>query len=163
MSSSPTRVFSILALAGLAACGRNGGNTSVTDSAGGMVAAPSASTAEPTPPAASVSNLALGKRIGPDGRVTDTTSVFSPRDTVYATVVTTNASPQTVLVARWMFQNGQLVDSTSQRVAGTQGGSPAVTEFHVSNPQGWPVGRYTVAVMHDGREAATRQFEVRRR
>lgn len=51
-----------------------------------------------------------------------------------------------------------LVDSTSQAVT-TSG--PAVTEFHISKPDGWPPGAYRVEILADGRVTGTRKFEVR--
>ena len=115
----------------------------------------------PAPPAA-VTSTELGKRLGPNSRVADTTSVFARRDTVYLSVITENTTPTSTLMARWKFQNGQVVDSTSQTVAAAGSGSQSVTEFHVANPRGWPAGKYAVDVLLDGQQVASRSFEVRR-
>lgn len=138
--------------------------SSVLVACGKKDAAPAADTAAvaaPPPPAA-VTSTELGKRLGANRRVTDTTSVFARRDTIYISVITEHTTPTSTLMARWTFQNGQVVDSTSQTVAAAEAGSQSVTEFHVSNPRGWPVGKYTVDVMLDGQQATSRSFEVRR-
>ena len=38
---------------------------------------------------------------------------------------------------------------------------PAVTEFHVTKPSGWPPGSYKLEIMLDGKTAATKSFSVR--
>lgn len=136
-----------------AACARN--DAAVTDSM---------ATATPPMPAAAavVSTIELGRQLGPNNRVTDATTVFAPRDTVYLVVVTDNTTPTSNLTARWTFEGGQVVDSTSQPVARSDAAdTQAVTEFHISKPDGWPVGRYTVDILLDGASVGTREFEVR--
>jgi len=116
------------------------------------------------PPAAapSVTTIQVGKHLGPDRRVSDTTSVFGPRDTLYVSVVTENAGPMARLTARWKFQDGQTVDSTSQAVAASATGTMSVTEFHAVKPDGWPVGTYTVDLWLDNTPVGSRQIQVRR-
>ena len=38
---------------------------------------------------------------------------------------------------------------------------PGVTNFQISKPDGWPVGRYRVEISLDGSVVQTRDFEVR--
>jgi hypothetical protein len=78
-------------------------------------------------------------------------------------VVTSNATPSTMVKAVVTFQDGQVVDSTSQTVAvpATMGGT-SVTEFHLTKPGGWPTGDYTIEVWLDGQSAGTRTVAVRR-
>ena len=46
-----------------------------------------------------------------------------------------------MLTAKWSFQTGQMVDSTSQAVALTDAtNTTAVTGFHLVKPAGWPAG-----------------------
>lgn len=109
----------------------------------------------------SVSAIDIGKSIGADKRVSMPTTTFGVRDTIYASVATEGAPPTAILAARWSFLGGgqtTLVDSTSQTIAPT---GPAVTEFHVSKPDGWPKGSYRVEVFSDGNSVGTRDFEVR--
>jgi hypothetical protein len=116
-----------------------------------------------TPPSPTVSVIETGRHIGPNRRISDTTSTFAPGDTLYLSVVADNTPTTSMLTARWTFQDGQVVDSTSQAVAPSDmGGTVSVTEFHLVKPSGWPVGAYTVEVSLDGRVVGTRQVTVAR-
>ncbi len=143
-----------IALLGLAACGKKD-ESKAADTPVAM--APAA------PPMAAVSNIETGKHLGPNNRVTEATTTFAPKDTLYLSVVTDNSMPTTTLTAKWMFEGGQLVDSTTQVVARTDMTNPtAVTEFHVVKPSGWPVGKYKVEVWLDGVAAGSRDIEVKK-
>ena len=80
-----------------------------------------------------------------------------PSETVYVSVRTEGTVPSAVLKARWTFQGGQVVQESSQTIApkGT-----TVTEFHVSNPKGWPKGSYQVEVFLNGSSVETESFKV---
>ena len=95
--------------------------------------------------------------MGPDKRVTDKTDSFRPSETIYVSVNTEGAAPNATLKARWTFQDGQVVKESSQTIAPT---GTAVTEFHVSNPAGWPVGSYKVEVFLNGSSVETESFKV---
>lgn len=105
-------------------------------------------------PSLDVSDVALGRSIGADNRVVEEIGDFAPRDTVYATVETEGTGSGT-LVARWTFEDGQVVDEESRSVSGAQ-----VTEFHVSHPDGWPAGHYEVIILLDGEEVERSGFDV---
>ena len=94
--------------------------------------------------------------MGADKRVLAARSSFGVKDSIIASVYTENTAPGAVLTAKWTFQTGQTVDSTSQTVAA----SPAVTEFHIVKKSAWPVGRYTLDVWLDGTPAGSQQFDV---
>ncbi len=120
--------------------------------------APEPAPAPPVAPAVvpiRVSEVQLGSAIGPDKRVTMATAVFKPGDTIYAAVVTTGNAPRAVVTARFTYQDGQLVGESSQELSG-----PGVTEFHISKPDGWPVGDYTLDVLLDGTSTGTHAFKV---
>ena len=113
----------------------------------------------PPPPVAAVitvSGVQLGTAIGADKQVAAPTDVFKPTDTIYASVATAGSAPRATLTARFTYQDGQVVDESSQDVAGA-----GVTEFHISKPDGWPAGQYKVEVLLDGKSVATRSFEVK--
>jgi hypothetical protein len=112
-----------------------------------------------TAPSLRVSDLSLGKSIGADKKIKDGEGSFSPRDTIYASVTTNGSAPSATLVARWMFQDGQLVQEQQQTVAPT--GGDAVTEFHISKPSGWPKGKYTLHVLLNGAQVQAKDFEVK--
>ena len=112
----------------------------------------------PPPPVAAgiqVSEVQLGSAIGADKRVLAAVDVFRPTDTIYAAVATTGSAPRATLTARFTYEDGQVVDESSQDIAGA-----GVTEFHIAKPDGWPAGRYQLEVLLDGRSVATRAFQV---
>lgn len=113
----------------------------------------------PPPPPVAVSSVEIGKAIGADKKVTAATAVFGVRDTIYASVATTGVSGAATLAARWTFQTGQLVDSTSQAIAPT---GPATTEFHITKKTAWPAGKYKVAISLNGGAPAEKDFEVKK-
>jgi hypothetical protein len=128
-----------------------------------MPPADSAAAAPAPPPAAMVTTIETGRHIGADKRIADTASTLAPRDTLYVSVVTSNATGNNTLKGVLTFQGGQVVDSTTQVVAApaTTGGT-SVTEFHWVKPGGWPTGDYTVEVWLDGQSAGTRTLTIKR-
>lgn len=120
--------------------------------------------APPTPPVAAtpapfeVSGIVLGNAIGADKRVTAPATTFAPADTIYATVLTTGSSPAVTLLARFTFEDGQVVSETAQQIAPT---GPAASEFHISHPDGFPAGKYKVEVTANGAPVGTSEFAVR--
>lgn len=126
-------------------------------------AAPDTTAAAPAPaPAAapfSVQGVEVGKQVGPDKRVTAASTTFGPKDTIYASVATDGAAPSKTIAAKWTFGTGKLVKADSQTIAPT---GPAATEFHISKPSGWPVGKYKVEISVDGSPAGSKDFEVKK-
>lgn len=121
--------------------------------------ASSSSSSQPTqaPAALTVSTVELGRSVGTDKRITDKTEVFKPTDTIYVSVVTQGLAPSATLQARWTYQDGQVVNESSQTIAPT---GTAATEFHISKPDGWPAGSYTVEVLLNGSSARKVDFKV---
>ncbi len=124
-------------------------------------APPPAEPAPPPPPPApvAVASLDLGKAIGADKRVVEAKSDFGLRDTIYVSVGTTGVSTGATLTAKWTFQTGQTVDSTTQSIAPS---GPATTEFHIMKKTAWPVGKYKVAILLNGAPAMDKDFEVKK-
>ena len=139
-----------LVLAVAASCGKKGSERADTVSSPGSVA---------TTSSLSVADIALGKGIGADKRVSETTDTFKPNDTIYASVHTVGSAPNTTVAARWTFEDGQVVDEKSETISPT---GDAYTEFHIAKPSGWPVGKYTLHVLVNGTEAQTKDFTVQR-
>lgn len=106
-----------------------------------------------------VASVMIGKRIGEGKMVTEPTFQFAPRDTIYASVSTEGTRESAELTAVWRFQTGQTVDSSSQTIA-PQGDEN--TEFHVSNPKGWPVGTYNVTIYANGDSVDSKNFAVKK-
>jgi ABC-type oligopeptide transport system substrate-binding subunit len=144
-----TKLFgiSILALtlaAGLsAACARSGENPGATGTTGTSIR---------------VSRIDMGRSLNADRTINDATDSFKPNDTIYASIVT-EGSATTTLKARWTYQDGQVVNESTQTIAPA---GDARTEFHIAKPDGWPTGKYTLEIFVDGSSAATRDFDVER-
>jgi len=117
---------------------------------------PVTTTAPATPAAVAVTAVNLGRGVTPGKTVTSETTQFGRNDTIYASVATTGAGNGT-LTARWTYQDGQVVDESTQSISPT---GPAATEFHISKPSGWPAGKYTVAVMLNGVPGQQKEFTV---
>jgi hypothetical protein len=105
-----------------------------------------------------VSDVTLGRSIGGDNRVTDRTTDFGTRDTIYAVVETDRSTAGGTLTARWTYQDGQVVDESTRTISGN---GETVTRFHIVNPAGWPAGSYRVEVLANGTVARTEDFTVR--
>lgn len=105
----------------------------------------------------SVASVELGRSIGNDNRVREAVDTFAPGDTIYAAVETAGSAASATLSARWSFEDGQVINESNRtiRPSGTE-----VTEFHVSKPDGWPTGTYTVQISLDGETAASEEFSV---
>lgn len=112
----------------------------------------------PAPPAFAVQTIEVGKGIGADKRVTAPTASFGRQDTIYVSVATEGAAPSKTISAKWTFQDGQVVKEQSEAIAPT---GPAATEFHISKPKPWPVGKYKVEIAVDGAAAGSKDFEVK--
>ena len=107
-----------------------------------------------------VTSVDLGKSIGGDKRVNDnaTTDDFAPNETIYASVATEGTGENATLTARWTYQDGQVVDETSQTISPT---GPSITEFHISKPDGFPKGDYKVEILLNGQSVQSKDFEVK--
>jgi hypothetical protein len=120
--------------------------------------------AAPTPPPVSapgpfrVTAVEVGNALDSGKRVIAPSAAFAPGDTIYASVVSEGAAPRATIVARWTYEDGQVVDESTQTIAPD---GPAATEFHIAKPGGFPAGRYKVEVTANGALAGSREFEVR--
>lgn len=152
--NSTSRVLRVLAVALLpafAACAGDDADTSEIDATPG---------AEITTPALNVTGVDLGRAIDADRRIVAaaTTDGFAATDTVYASVATEGNASGATLTARWTFEDGQVVDETSQTISPT---GPTVTEFHISQDGGLPPGSYQVEILLNGQSIESEDFEVR--
>jgi hypothetical protein len=68
-----------------------------------------------------------------------------------------SANPSTIS-ARWTFGGSTLVNESNRQVAAA---GDSVTEFHISKPDGWPAGKYSVAISIDGTQVGSKDFEVK--
>jgi hypothetical protein len=143
-----SRLIVATVLIAAVACGRRD-ETKVDTATGAVV---------PTPVAAiSISEIDVGRSLNADKGIVDRTNTFKKTDTIYVSVATAGAGSGT-LAARWTFQDGQVVDESTQSISPS---GPARTEFHVMKPDGWPVGKYHVEILLNGASAGTKEFEVK--
>ena len=107
-----------------------------------------------------VTDVTLGRAIGGDKAISDSTDKFRPNDTIYASVTTDGSAPSATLRARWTFEDGQTVSESSQPIAPN---NRERTEFHISKPNGWPAGKYKLEVFLNDQSVETKTFEVQAR
>jgi hypothetical protein len=141
---------SALVLSTLVACGG-----AERESAGDVAAG---TTPAATTTALRVADVELGRGLTADKRVQNSTDDFTPNDTIYASVRTTGAATNATVMARWTFQDGQVVQESTQTIAPT---GDANTEFHISKPDGLPKGNYKVEIFLNGQSVETEEFEVK--
>lgn len=139
-----------IAVASLAACSKE-----KKESTGDVT--PSAAAPAPATSTVAVADIDVGRAIS-NMRVTDKTDNFKPTDTVYTSVHTTGSASAANVMARWTFEDGQVVQESTQSIAPT---GDAYTEFHISKPGGLPKGKYKVEVFLDNKSAGTKDFEVK--
>lgn len=90
-----------------------------------------------------VTGVTLGTAVDDEQQVTAPTEMFSPNDTIYASVKTNGSADQVTLAARWLYDGDQEVNESSETIAPT---GPATTTFHIEKSDGWPVGNYSVEI-----------------
>jgi len=113
----------------------------------------------PVPAGVTVSSVSLGKAVGADKKVTAASDTFAKGDTIYASVDTTGSGSAT-LAAKWVYTKDGKTVPVKEDIATISATGPATSEFHISKPDGWPVGTYHVDVTLDGKPAATKSFKV---
>jgi len=106
-----------------------------------------------------VSDIQVGKSVGSDKKVSNGTTTFGVRDTMYVAVVTDGAAKDAKLTTRWLYNNSQVVKEETQTISPT--GGESVTEFHVTKASAWPKGNYRVEVTLNGVSAGTKDLEVK--
>jgi hypothetical protein len=106
-----------------------------------------------------VSHIDMGRSLNADKTISDNSNSFKANDTIYASIATAGTAATATLKARWTYQDGQVVNESTQTIAPT---GDARTEFHISKPDGWPTGKYKLEVFLNGSSAATKDFEVGR-
>jgi hypothetical protein len=104
-----------------------------------------------------VADVDVGRSISPDKTIAEKTDSFRPSDTFYISVRAEGSAPNATVKARWLFQNSQLVNESETTIV-PQGS--AVTEFHISKPDPWPVGEYKVEVSINGAPPVSKTFKV---
>ncbi len=109
------------------------------------------------PAAIKVSEIETGKALSTDKTVMNGLDSFGVNDTIYVVVKTEGSSPASKLVAKWTYNDTQLVSESTESIAPT---GDAVTEFHITKPTGWPKGKYRVDISLDGVPSGSKEFVV---
>jgi hypothetical protein len=104
-----------------------------------------------------VSQIDMGRSLNADKTISDNSNSFKANDTIYASIATAGTAATATLKARWTYQDGQVLNESTQTIAPT---GDARTEFHISKPDGWPPGKYKLEVFLNGASAATKDFKV---
>jgi hypothetical protein len=99
--------------------------------------------------------LQTGKTLNSDNSVGVQGMRFTPTETMYASVLTAGAGKGRIRVL-WKFR-GSVVNEGTKDVSYQ---NSAATEFHLQYAGRLPVGEYTVEILIDGREVATRTLKV---
>lgn len=148
----------------LAGCNRDEPVDSTADlPATGALETPPAMTTTPETAATSVrvTSVQFGSEVGDDRTIAAPATTFPPdTETISVAITTTSdAAGETVgtLGARWTFQDGQLVEESSQTLAFS---GQDVSNFHIKNPDAWPAGNYTVEITLDGEVVETARFTI---
>jgi hypothetical protein len=104
-----------------------------------------------------VSDIDVGRGVGPDKRIDRKADLFYPEDAVYVSVTTVGAATVS-LRARFILHGDRVIHEDGVQI--TPDGL-AVSEFHVNNPAGWPEGTHRVEVYLDGQLQGSRPFTVK--
>jgi hypothetical protein len=112
------------------------------------------------PAGVAVSGISLGKAIGADKKVSAPTEVFGRADTFYASIDTTGAGTAT-LKAKWTYHKGDKVAPVKEDTQTIAPTGPATSEFHLSKPDGWPLGDYQVELFLGDKSVGVRKFSVK--
>ena len=122
---------------------------------------PPTTTTTTLPAPVSVTGVTLGNAIGADKRVGAPMEAFGAKDTIYASVETAGVG-HAKLRALWSFVKGEKTAKVDETVIEFDSAAPAVNEFHVSKPSGWPKGDYRIEIfLGDAPEAVmTKAFKV---
>ena len=142
---------------GVAGCGKKVETPKPT------AAPPPVSTPAPAPSGApaviTLSNITVGSAIGPDKKVITGRSTLGKNDTIYASVDTMGTGTAG-LKAKWTYLQGGEPTLVKEETMSVDAVGPATSEFHISNPDGWPAGEYEVEVFVNDASAGTRRFTV---
>lgn len=124
---------------------------------------PTTLAAPPTtlPAPVSVTGAVLGNAVTADKRVTAQMEAFGAKDTIYASVETAGTG-RAKLRALWSFVKGDKTTKVDETTIEIDSAGPAVSEFHVSKPSGWPKGDYKVEIFlgEETVPAVTKNFKV---
>ena len=112
------------------------------------------------PVAVTVAKITLGKALMPDMKVQAETATFARNDTIYA-VIDTQGTGDATLKVKWTYHGGDKVVVLNERSQNLRLTAVYRSEFHLSNPPGWPQGGYQVEVFLNDKSVGVRKFSVK--
>lgn len=97
----------------------------------------------------------------PDGNAeaAEPTDVFNAHDEL-AVLVFTDGAGEAELAARWTYGSDREPIDVHSESHGIQTDGPAIHQFRISKPDGFPPGAYQVQILLDGVPAMTRELTV---
>jgi hypothetical protein len=109
----------------------------------------------------SVVAVTLGSDIDESLQVLKPKAVFQPHDTIYVSIAIDNPKRESTRIGvRWTYEpTGQLVNTEHAELSGDV---TAVSEFHISKPDGWPEGGYRLEVYVGGEMIQSLRLRVSR-
>jgi len=152
--STRTQLIALALAVGVAACAKNDEPATTDNVAGGTVD----SAAAMNNAAFRVSDLEIGKSIDADKKIKDKEGKFGVRDTIYASVKTEGTASGATLLARWTYQDGQVVEEQSQTLNAM---GEMITNFRIMKATAWPKGNYKLTIMLNGAAVETEDFEIK--
>ena len=102
-----------------------------------------------------VAAIQTGKSLNSDGSIAGISTTFSPRDTMYVSVLTDARGSGTITV-RWSLR-GRVINEASREVSYND---QAATDFRFQAADGFPPGDYQIEVLLDGTSVGTRTVRV---
>ena len=131
--------------------------TRTAEAEAGMAETATLAASAAAPPEFRVSNVMIGRRIGPGNRITEPTFEFAPRDTVHLSVATAGTGERGMLTTAWRAQSGEIVEQATQQARPGEN-----TTFQLSQPKGLKPGTYKVIVFLGKDSVDTKVFVVRK-
>jgi hypothetical protein len=87
-----------------------------------------------------------------------------PKDTVYVSIATGTSDPAATVAgkvgAKLTYMNGTEEMVVSDETRDLNMTDKGITHFQFAKPDGWPAGKYKVAVSLDGTVVQTKEFDV---
>jgi hypothetical protein len=106
-------------------------------------------------PTLRVADIQLGRSLNADNSVREHATAFTPKDSIYLSVLTTGRGSATLSV-RWSL-GSRVLDEAKKPVSYSDA---AATDFGLKSGWGFPKGDYTAEVFMDGQPVGSRKFRV---
>ncbi len=103
-------------------------------------------------------SITLGNQLDAEKNVIAAKTVFSTKDAIHASVVSTGKHQGLKMVATWTTADGLPIAETEQVLVPE---AAVVSTFSLNNAEPWPTGLYKVSISLEGREQQSIGFEVR--